>query len=181
MNSTPPYSEEFDGYTGGSSTRCMRCTTSDKKAISLTDTIVSSLRQRPHHALKRHERHRIRRKSPQKARHETPPIPLPSRLSIHRLRRVSPPREPAASAKWVRHDSLFDNVARIGCDPKDLCGEAARPEVDGWWGQVGVVLEVAGKDIVAAPPETEEGAEEERCAQAVVDAAHAMAVILEGR
>lgn len=146
----------------------------------LTATISFSLRQSPHHSLKSHQRHCIRRKRPQKARHETSPVASPPCLPIHRLRCISPSREPAVSPKRVRHDSLFDNVARIRGDPEDLCGETASPEVDGGSGEAGVVLEGAGEDVVGAPPETEESSEEEGRAEAVVDAADAVVLELHG-
>lgn len=134
----------------------------------------SLLRQRPHHALKGYQSHSICRKRSQKAGHETPPIASPSTFSVHSFSCVSPPRKPAFRAERVRHDSLLHDIARVRCDPEDLCGETTGPEVDGWGRQVGVVLEGACEDIIGAPPEAEEGAEEEGRAEPVEDAANAV-------
>lgn len=136
------------------------------------------LRQRPHHRLKRHQRHCIRRKRPQKTRHKPPPVPPPPLLPVHRPRRIPPPREPPFRAQRIGHDALLDDVAGVGCDPKDLRGEAAGPEVDSGGGEGGVGIEEPGEGVVGAPPEAEEGAKEEGSAEAVPDAAEAVAFVL---
>lgn len=135
--------------------------------------------QSPHHTLKSHQRHRIRRESPQKARQESSPVSPPSRLAIHRHSRVPPLREPSLpvsqpSAKRVRHDALLDKIARVACQPKHLRAQPTSPEVDGRIAQVGVLAQSPRKDVVAAPPEEEEAPEEQRGREAVVDASHAV-------
>lgn len=68
----------------------------------------------------------------------------------------------------IRHDPLLDDVGGIARQPEDLRGEAASPEVDGWGGEGGVVGEVLGEDVVGAPPEEEEAAEDESRAETVI-------------
>lgn len=136
-------------------------------------------RQSPHHALKSHQRHRIRRKRPQKARQESPPVSSPPRLAIHRHSSIPPPGKPPLaisqpSAKGIRHDALLDEIARVARQPKHLRAQAARPEVDGRVAQACVLAQDPRQHVVAAPPEEEEAPEEQRGGQAVVDAAQAV-------
>lgn len=147
------------------------------KATSIPPFTFS--RQSPHHALKSHQRHRIRRKRPQKARQESPPVSPPPRLAIHRHSRIPPPAKPLLAiaqpaTKRIRHDALLDKIARVARQPKHLRAQAARPEVDGRVAQARVLAQGPRQHVVAAPPEEEEAAEEQRGGQAVVDAAHAV-------
>nr|POE80869.1 hypothetical protein CFP56_56942 [Quercus suber] len=128
--------------------------------------------QGPHHALKRDQRHRVRRERAQETRREPPPIPPQPVLAIHGDGGVAPARIAAVRAQRVRHDALLDDVAGVAGDPEDLGAEAAGPEVDGGGAEGGVVLQRAGEDVVGAPPEEEEGAEEQRRRQAVPEPAH---------
>lgn len=106
-----------------------------------------SFRQPPHHALKRHERDRIRRKRPQKARHKTPPEtpqPIPPPDCPGRI--LPPGKAPAAVAKegapqGIGHDALLDDVGRVGRHPEDLGRESAGEEVDGRSGEAGALRE----------------------------------------
>lgn len=141
--------------------------------------VVQSVRQPAHDTLPHQESHGIRRKRPQEARHEPPPVPPPARLPIHRLRRVLPPRKlplavPEPAAERVCHDALLDEVTRVAAQPEDLGAQPTRPEVDGRRAEVGARAHLPRDDVVAAPPEEEEGAEDERGGEAVEDAAHAV-------
>lgn len=125
-------------------------------------------RQRSHHPLESHQRHRVRGKRPQETRHEAPPVAPDAVTFPDRPGRVAPPREQTlpvaeALAEGVRHDALLDDVGGVGRDPEDLGGEAAGPEVDGGGGEVGGCGEEAGEEVVGAPPEEEEGAEQKGC------------------
>ena len=141
------------------------------------------LRQRSHHPLKSHQRHRIRRKRPQKARHKPPPIPLRSILHPNRACCILPPRKlplpiPQLPTERIGHDALFDDIGGVGGEPVDLCGKTAGPKVDGRGGEGGVVGESGGEEVVGAPPEEEEGAEEQGGREAVVDSSDAVGAIL---
>lgn len=145
-------------------------------------------RQAPHNPFKSHQSHGIRRKGPGKARHETPPVPPPAFLPPDIPRRIPPPlvlslavvepccrrRRPRRRAERVRHDALLDHVGRIARQPEDLRAEAAGPEVDGRRAEGRVAGEVGGEQGVGAPPEEEEGAEDQRREEAVVEAGEAM-------
>lgn len=128
------------------------------------------LRQRPHHRLKRHQSHRIRRESPQKARTNPPPIPPHTLLPVHPPRCLSPSAEPPLGPQRIRHDALLHHVTGVGRDPKDLRGQPAGPEINGWSGERGMCGEGLRENLVRPPPEEEEGAEEEGGGEAVVDA-----------
>lgn len=134
---------------------------------------VYTSRQHPHDALKSHQGHGIRRKRPQEARQETTPISPPPSLSIDGLRSVPPPLEASlavtqSSSQRIRHDALLDHVARVTRDPKDLRAQSARPEVDDGRAQIRPLAHQPAEDIVASPPEEEEGPEEQRRPQTVV-------------
>lgn len=92
--------------------------------------------QPPHHPLKGHQRHGIRRECPQEAGHEPPPVPSPTSLLVYNHCCVLPQAEaPLAvaqfAAHWVCHETLLDHVGWVRGDPEDLGGNTTGPEVDG--------------------------------------------------
>ena len=64
---------------------------------------------------------------------------------------------------------LYD-VGGVGGEPEDLGGKTTSPEVDGGSREVGRGGEEPGEDVIGAPPKEEEGAEDERCEESVVEA-----------
>lgn len=141
--------------------------------------IVSDSWQRPHHAFKNNQRHRIRRECAQEAGHESPPVSLPPALAINRPSSLLPPLEFALSvfkgtAHRVRHEALLHHVRGVRREPEDLRRQTARPEVDRGRRHVGGVLHPARQDVVGSPPEEEERAEEDRSAETSVETGNAM-------
>ena len=137
--------------------------------------LTLSLRQAPHHSLECHKRNRIRWKCSQEARQKPPPVSSDAILFVHRHGSLFPTREfpfsiVQSTTKRISHDPLLHHITRVTRQPEDLCRQASRPEIYRRRTEVAVFLEHACEDIVGAPPEEEEGAEEEGRGQAVVDA-----------
>jgi hypothetical protein len=137
------------------------------------------LGQGTHYPLECNQSHCIRRERPQEAWHKAPPVPSPPTLTPYSNRSILPSAELSLAviqrtAHRVGHKTLFDDVGRVRCEPEALSRDTAGPEIDGGRRQRGVVFEVASEDVVGAPPEEEEGAEEDRCPEAAVEAADAV-------
>lgn len=140
----------------------------------------------PHNPFKRHKRHSIRRKGPQKARQEPPPIPPHPILPIHRPSRLLPIRKlplpiTQAPCKRIRHNSLLHNIRRITRNPKNLRAQPPRPEINRRRAQLRLLGQQPRKHIVATPPEEEEAAEEQGRREPVVDSPQAVESIDLGR
>ena len=134
---------------------------------------MKMLGQGTHHTLECNQSHRIRRERPKEAWHEAPPVPSPPTLTPYGNRSVLPTAELSltviqCSTHGVSHETLLNDVGRIGSEPEALGGDTAGPEIDRRGGQCSVLFEVASQDVVGAPPEEEKGAEEDRRTETAV-------------
>ncbi len=142
--------------------------------------------QSAHYALESHQGGRIGRKRPQKARQEPAPVTPHSVPAPHVDRRIPPPSisSPPVSqraAKRVCHYPLLDAVRGVGGEPEGLRRQTTGPEVYRRRAERGMRFEGAGQHVVRGPPHEKEGSEEERCREAVVEAADAVRAELCGR
>src|SRR5262249_28217138 len=135
--------------------------------------------QGSHRTLKSHQGHGIGREGSEETRHKASPVAPPAPLAIHGDGGVLPAREASlavgdGTAHGIGHEPLLDDVGRVGHDPEALGGQAAGPEVDGGRGHARVRLQPAREDVVRPPPEEEVGAEDDRGAEAAVEAGEAV-------
>ena len=118
-----------------------------------------------HDSLEGDQGHRISRECSQNTRQEAAPVCSPPALSTHGDSGVSPASKFALSvtqraAQRIRHDTLLDDVGRVGGHPEHLGSESAGPEVDGRRRKIRVLCESVREDVIASPEAEEERAED---------------------
>lgn len=128
-----------------------------------------------HDSLEGDQGHCISWERSQDTRQEAAPVRSPpAALSAHGDSGVSPSSKFALSvtqraAQRIRHDTLLDDVGRVGGHPEDLRSQSAGPEVDGRCREICVLSESAREDVIAAPEAEEERAEDQGRAEAVIE------------
>ena len=117
--------------------------------------------QPTHDSFKSHQSHGIRRERPQKTGDKAPPVSSPPTFLVDRSRSVLPVAESSLAVAQcpthgIGHQTLLDDVGRVRQDPENLGGDTSSPEVDHGGGEVGVLIEPDGEEIVGSPPEEKE-------------------------